>query len=199
MAELTIQEAERIRLYRERIQDMLDCGLINTGVGRVTVDFTGKAERVLEGVDEDYLRSFLMILRQFTLNDDPVHFYSIYNLVYRKCERPDLHPWLALSRRIWNESMKSNPLGLQMHGQPVSLEGILQLLLYGGMVHSDEEKAAKLRSMEPELKGLLRLLLLGSLRGPCQALMLLNTGIRYWLDTPDEVVPTFSDALEAEE
>lgn len=189
----TDDELQKIRLFRERVDDLGQKGLVKAGKTKITVNIAGVVPNVLEGLDEDHLASFLQTLRQFTLNNDPVHFYSICNLVYCKCDRPELRDWLVYVRSLWKQTMASSPLGIGIDGHCPTIAEILELLLYGGMVHSDPEKAEKIRNMPPPIQGFLKMTLVSGLGGLCHALVVMDKILWHWLDAPHEEVPPFGE------
>jgi hypothetical protein len=192
-AALTPNEVARIRLFRERIADLRRKGLVRGGSTKITVSLTAVASDSVEGLDEDHLASFLQTLRQFTLNDEPVHFYSIHNVIYRNCARPELRDWLVYARSHWKQSLATSPLGIGIDGHCPTVEEIMTLFLYGGMVHSDHDKAGELRAMHPPIRGILKMMLISGLGGLCHALNVTEKVLWHWLDAPEEEVPPFGD------
>ncbi len=170
----TADELERIRLFRERVEDLRAKGLVKAGKTKVTVHLAGTVPSVIEGFDDDHLVSFLQTLRQFTLNDEPVHFYSIYNVAYRTCNRPELRDWLVYVRSLWKQTLATSPLGIGINGHCPTVAEILDLFLYGGMVHSDREKAERIRNMAPQIQGILKMMLVSGLGGLCHSLVVMD-------------------------
>lgn len=186
-------ELERIQLFRERVRDLGNRAFVRAGRKKVTVHIAGIVPIVIEGVNEDHLVAFLQTLRQFMLNDEPFHFYSVYNLAYRKCGRPELRDWLVYVRSLWTDTMKLSPPGIGIDGRCPTVAEILDLFLYGGMVHSDPDKAEQIRRLPPQLQGIMKMMLMSALGGLCHALDVMDRIIWHWLDAPDEVAPRFRE------
>src|SRR5688572_6970052 len=98
--ELRPDERERVDLFRARVNDLGNKGLVRAGKLTVTVHLSGPVPELLSGVDHDYLESFLQTLRQFTLQKDDVHFLSVHNIVSRRCARQELQEWLLYTKRL---------------------------------------------------------------------------------------------------
>ena len=74
----------------------------------------------LTGVDEDQLRAFLALLRQFILKGS-TNLSRISRLVMAQCGRPELCQWVEYAWKEWVKTLESRPLGIEIQG----MRGIL--------------------------------------------------------------------------
>jgi len=186
---LTEEERARLRLFRSRTKDLRSCGLIRGGPTTVTVHIAGRIpDEVVEGLNEDHLKSFLVTLRQFTLQGETVNFESVCNLIRRSCERQELLPHVDGARARWRDALNS-PIGMSLNGKKYSVEELLKLLLYGGVVHSDLDKSPAVDALSAPVRGLFRLFLVRQLNSVIRPVVVLDAVIDAWLDNPTTPFP----------
>lgn len=184
---LTAEEDQRLRIFQARVEDLRNSTLAG-GKRDFSTDLLSDSS-LPTGVNDEEFRSFLTTLRQFTLNDDQAHFFSIHNLVQMKCQCQRIKDWVAYSRKLWKRAMSVSPLGIELDGEMPTVEDLLCLFLYGGIVHSDPQLTEKINSLPPSVVSFLKMALLAGLRQLCHALVLMDKAIWHWLDAPNDPVP----------
>ncbi len=191
---ITAPEIERLRIFQERVQDLRDSGLARSGPITLRVTFAlgraASAATPFEGYDEDHFKAYLTTLRQFTLNEDPAHFYSICNILYRRLDRDDLRPWIAHARESWKLVMKSFPFKFRVgDSDPITVKDSLDYLLYGKYVHTDPGKRQFMQSLTDGGRAALKYFVQRSLPTLFDIVAVLDSVIHIWLDAPTTPVP----------
>lgn len=101
-------------------------------------------------IDEDDLRSFLVVFRPFTSEKEPQYFYKTYNIAF-KLLKPEHHTEkqrIAQAREGWAKGMKRvNGIKINILGQEFSPEYVLDLFINGHYFHSDPELRLQLREL----------------------------------------------------
>jgi len=193
---ISSEDIERLRTFQKRVDDLFDCGFVSTPTSP-TVKLHIRRGSFGGGIsdhDEDDFRSFVMTLRQFTLQREPVHFERICNILRNPANHVPsaLYPWVGEARDVWRATLRST-------GQPTFSKGgktftvadALDLLWHGQMIHSDSEKGKELESMSGVGLGQLRFLIHQSVRRLLRALDTVSTGIGHFLDFPEWPIPPF--------
>lgn len=100
----TEEDLTRLRLFQERVKELRQCveGVdqvrlsVNLQVGKpVATD-----EQLFSGLNINVFRSLMATIRQFTLDQDQVHFQSICKIIKRKCGRPELEQWVDCAKKL---------------------------------------------------------------------------------------------------
>jgi hypothetical protein len=160
---------------------------------RISVDLFGLESTELKGLDEDHLRAFLVCLRQFVMVGESVNFYSIYNLLYAGCESDDARKWIRHAREAWKGAFESST-GVSLDGRVFTANEIFDVLMYGGIVHSDPDNVAVLDSMPKQDHSLLRLMLLHQIYpATLHALLLVDQVIRHVEESRVDEIPAWVD------
>jgi hypothetical protein len=158
------------------------------------------SEKPLTDFDEDYLRSFLQTLRQFTLKRESVNFNQICDLINENCGRSEIQDWVMYAKKFWKDTLASAPLAIQSHGVDYNVETALDLFWYGGQAHSDPDKDRQIEELDADIQGALKMLLFMSFHRLRHALILVNSLIVMWLDKPDDpVTPSNKSADSSQE
>ena len=150
---------------------------------------TGEISTSFSGYEPEQFQSQLPVFRQFFLQDS-INFGHICNIIYQKCDREELKAWIAEARKRWQENLRQLPEEFErhLHQATGSVEEAIEKLFYGygGLFHVDvnapeEEQAvaaiegAMLHRAFPRL---------------CWCLNVVDSVIYWWLDAPDEPVPS---------
>ena len=107
--------------------------------------------------DEHQLRSLLLALRPFTLNDEPVFLPRVFNILYQQLR--DVHLRDALTRtREWWKAEQRGQVAIIVDGQNYPAEKIFDLWVNGVYFHDDRKKAEALETLGP-IVGLSRTIL----------------------------------------
>lgn len=90
--------------------------------------------------DEDDLRSFLLLLRQFISDKEPIFLNRIYNLCYKYIDDDDIKSGLIKAREVWKQSQINSGMGLILENDDFTPEYSTDLWINGYYFHNDEEK-----------------------------------------------------------
>ena len=99
--------------------------------------------------DDDDLRSFLTILRQFISQEETIHLFKIYNLCQQRLSNDNLKHNLMKAREIWQRELKRGGISLIFNGRSVTPERITYLCINVFYFHNDSEKMDALRRLKP--------------------------------------------------
>jgi len=161
-----MQPPEQLKLFLERVEELRHCKLLQDFNIKMSVkwneidglSFTSKYP------NEEYLRSYLLIFRQFILNNEPVFIHKIYNLCQCYLIDEQFKTYLKKSREIWEKSKKN--LGIQIEykakgifgkeSEEITPELATDLFINGYYFHSDLKKRKILQSIMPLDEVLLR-------------------------------------------
>lgn len=144
-----------------------------------------------EGFEKEHFLAVLPVFRQFVLNDEPVHLYSIHNVIMRYCNRQEIKAWVVYARGEWKETLESMPNSiLYAFTQFKSIDEIVQKYFYGfgGLFHLDlEPEINPLQSEEVMLAALQK-----AFPRLWRCILNIDSSITSWLDKPNEPVPELS-------
>jgi hypothetical protein len=162
----TNEELLSLQLFHDRVSQMNESRIIKEkSLGcQITLNIDRTIGLSLEKrfPDEDDLRSFLLIIRPFTLNNEPINYHRILsilreNIIEEKCRRC-LHECL----RSFNEQITHNGINLQINSicaigdnikidtTEYEMESIFNLLLNGYYAHQDISKVKELECLKDE-------------------------------------------------
>ncbi|WLD11908.1 hypothetical protein [Planctellipticum variicoloris] len=138
---LSADEERSLRLFRKRVQDLRECGVVTHGAVTLKVDFQfgGPLDGdsiPFKGFDRDHFRSALSTLRQFLLNDDAVQFFKICKTIRRRCGRSELVAWSEYSRSFWKRTLESAPMNFRVGSKLYTVKDAIDLVLYGFVAHT---------------------------------------------------------------
>lgn len=159
-------ERSQLELFLFRTDQLQNTRLIKSGFkpsfsmsyDRMTcVQFSSKTP------DDDDLRSFLTILRQFISQEEPIYLFKIYNLCQQKLLNDNLKHNLVKAREIWQGELKRGGISLIFNGRPVTPERITDLWINGFYFHNDIDKINTLRRLLPHENMLVRHIFLNHL------------------------------------
>lgn len=93
---LFADEAEALSKTRLLSREKLDFGF------QIAVSILGTTVKE-RGIDEDDLRSFLLKLRPFLSDDEPVFLHGIYNICEKLIPHEQVLPYIRKSRSQWKQ------------------------------------------------------------------------------------------------
>jgi hypothetical protein len=101
----------------------------------------------LEDFDQDEIAAFVLDYRQYTQNNDPISISSLARIY----ERPWMHPGARKNfeeyRAHFNRELDA-PSKLMFGNDAMSVRTLVEIVLYGGLAHSNSEKADTFESWE---------------------------------------------------
>jgi large subunit ribosomal protein L30 len=115
--------------------------------GGTTFEMQGVIFSVLENFDQDEIAAFVLDYRQYTQNNDPISIASLAKIYAQ--------PWMHIGARERFEQARANlnraldaPSTLIFGSSPMSVRELVDIVVYGGLAHSNAEKAATFESWE---------------------------------------------------
>jgi hypothetical protein len=156
---VAFSECEQLELFVARASDLENSRLLRNDFNP---SFSIRWDRV-QGLrfestepDEEDLRSFLLTLRQFISNDEPIYLFKVYNLCHQHITSDELKGYLIEARQAWSQQLKQGGIRLIVNGQEISPEYITNLWINGYYFHNDPVKMRTLRSLLPHERTLIR-------------------------------------------
>lgn len=140
--------------------------------------------------DEEDLRSFLLLFRQFIANDEPIFINKIFNECEISLSEETIISELRQARAEWKKILK-NVGGVQVivDGQSLTGEYVLDLWINGYYFHNDADKVAKLEELTKGQLPLTRMQLYGALPGLTGIIIGVGHGIQKCLQEDKFVFP----------
>lgn len=179
--------------FQQRLADLENSGFVKK-TGKVTLRlFPMDLSEPIEGLDRDYIRSFLITLRQFTLNQDPIHIFKICNHFRQHCHDENLRKWVAYARDLWQQTMKSKPIVFKLNDNDYDVEDTLDLFLYGGLVHSNLDKTKELENLSAGCRQFMTLSLMHAFGGLIHSLTLISACLDHFKNSTEMAAPVFGD------
>jgi hypothetical protein len=202
MATLEENDERRLRLFQKRVEELKNRSFfrseqpqqVNARIKFDCVSHTG--ELSFEGFNDDAFRAAIALLRQFTLEKDDVHFFSVCKIIRRKCERPELVEWTEHFKGRWRQTLESSPIGIVTAEKSYDVKSCLDVLFYGSMAHTLKQQAEEWENLGPILQDQIYAVVQGTMFSLIQSLSVVGEVIAFWLDKPDEPVPTLAEAKE---
>lgn len=190
-ASILPDERARLILFTKRARDLRSLGIARSGGVALTVSVSinkthnAGVECTFAGHDEDKFRSTLITLRQFINNDDAVSINRIFNCIERKCPDDSLKERARQIRKAWTSFLDWAPVGYELNGRPYTVALALESLLYGGIVHTDQERQALLEQA-PLAEPVFRFFVQSALPDMISCLAELDDVVRTWLGLAKE-------------
>jgi hypothetical protein len=135
-----LREADELRSRR-----LVRAGALSDAV-RLSSD-GGGLSIALPTMDEEDLRSFLLGLRKFVSQSEPLHVNAIHNLLWKSIESESARDRLAEERRKWIQASRVGMIELVVDGQRIAPSDILDWWINGVYFHQDKRKKARLDSL----------------------------------------------------
>jgi hypothetical protein len=158
---------QRLDLFRRRVNELRSRPLYKIGGGlggslNISREVEGPPQISIQlrFPDEEDLRSFLLIFRQFISQDEPIFVRKIYNLCYRALEPDDpLRDRFAAWLQIWQQTAREITEGIQFKGPTmipfkgptISPEELADLWINGYYFHNDGDKYERLEGLYGDL------------------------------------------------
>jgi hypothetical protein len=141
---------ERLELFTQRVAELRDRRLVRNGMNtRYTVSWTQVSRLLTQQTiepDEEDLRSFLLVFRQFISDREPVFISRAFNDCLRLLDSGDLREQLAQAQEAWRNAFRGmGALHVTIDGRNLTGEYVLDLWINGYYFHNDSNKTAELR------------------------------------------------------
>lgn len=105
--------------------------------------------------DIEDVRSLLLDVRKFFLNDEAAHFPSVANILEKRLTDNDLRDANRTNRRSWKNTMEGG-LVYNHNGTCYTAERMFDLMVNGGMFHFDDVLAATWDGLDPMSRGMMQ-------------------------------------------
>jgi len=113
--------------------------------------------------EEEHLRSFILLFRQFLSESEPVFIKHIFNDTIRFLVDDKLKQLAIAAKDLWDSSLHCGPFKTSFNKEELTLEHALDLWINGYYFHSDLDKAAELEKFGKGQAGLAHIQLITSL------------------------------------
>jgi hypothetical protein len=133
---------ERVDRFIARARELGDMRLMKNWTGsKLTVQWhEGRGLSVeTENPDEEDLRSFLLTLRQFLMEKEPVFLYAIHNIAFQHLLSDELKKGLADARAEWTAFQRRGPVQIKLDQQEFGPERITDLWINGYYFHNSDD------------------------------------------------------------
>jgi len=162
----TKEEILSLRLFHNRVNQMKESRIIKENSLRYHISFKinqtkgFNLERTFP--DEDDLRSFLLIIRPFTLNNEPIYYHKILSILRNRILEEKCRRCLHECLRNFNEHIRHGGMDLRINsvskiGENIKIDtneyqkvNIFNLLLNGYYAHQDISKIKILESFKDD-------------------------------------------------
>jgi hypothetical protein len=133
---------ERLDRFIARARELGDMRLLKNWPGsNLTIEWHRDRGLRIETAnpDEEDLRSFLLTLRQFVSEREPVYLYTIYNIAYQHLLSDELKKGLADARAEWSAFQRRGPVQIKLGQQEFGPEKITDLWINGYYFHNSDD------------------------------------------------------------
>lgn len=84
---------------------------------------------------EEQIRDFLMVFRPFYLNDDPIYFFKVLNIIGEYSTQRKTRENLKKLRQQWDKSLTDIPIKISIEGEQNPSSSLINAWLYGKYFH----------------------------------------------------------------
>ena len=178
---------DRLQLFSSRVKELRDLRLVRAGMEvRFSIhwDYISRFLRYqMPKVDEDDLRSFLLLFRQFVSKGEPIFIDRIFNDCDRYLIDDHLKEQVRKARVEWRRTFNQmGPISMKINDKELTGAYVLDLYINGHYFHNDTEKAAELRRLLGDFIPLLRAKFLEVLSGLTQIILYMGIVVSQALD-----------------
>jgi hypothetical protein len=121
-----------------------------------SVEQGGPETVVADHGDEEDLRSLMLDLRKFMLQEEAASFNTVANLLYQRLNDTVLKDAAIHNRAQWDAAMQGHGVLHDEHGQPVRADHMLDVVLYGGMFHEGQAQMTEWAELDDMYKAMYR-------------------------------------------
>jgi ribosomal protein L30 len=107
----------------------------------------GKIHSFLEGFNQDEIGAFVLDYRQYTQNNDPISIGSLARIYQRPWVNPGARKNFEEIRAQYNRTLAASST-LNFGGSQMSVRELVDIVVYGGLAHSNSKKAEIFESWE---------------------------------------------------
>ena len=187
---------ERLTLFRKRTAELENLRLIQSGANmqfRLSWDIESKLRYEATEPDEDDLRSFLLLFRQFISTSEPVYINRIFNDCLQYLNDDLLKGEINKARDSWHKRINAGPVKiLRQDRRPISPEYMLDLWINGYYFHNDPSKAEELENLLTQPVSLARMQFLNDFVALVPIVQYMGNVVAHCLDSQLFQIPSDS-------
>lgn len=144
---------ERFDLFLNRANELLATRLVRTEGLSLSwqIEFSRQegVRSTARALDADDFRSFLMVLRPFISDGEPVYVRWVHNALAENLRGDPLVTRLGEARARWHRQAEAGPFAVILNGERLGPEKLLDLYVNGRYFHNDNRKAKTIEALDP--------------------------------------------------
>jgi hypothetical protein len=157
----SITNREQLELFVRRAEELLDLRLArNEGLQaffNINWAATGAQTMTISAPDEDDLRSYLLLFRQFVMNKEPIFINKIYHICFQAVTSDQVRDNLKDAREEWKRNLQGSGLRVTIDEKQMTPERVVDLMINGSYFHSsDLDLQRELAALDPQRRMLVR-------------------------------------------
>lgn len=173
---------DRLDLFVDLADTLRTSRVIQDGFGpafSLRANETGMSFTLKEP-DEEAFRSFLLGVRPFLSEAEPVFLYAMHNLLHRLVTDEKIRQYLAGARKAWKQAEKADAIHFVLDGHEMQPLEVADLWINAGYFHPGDLKRRKwLQQLQPPVRAYLRYTFLCYIREATQQVIYLRSIILY--------------------
>lgn len=142
------QDKRTLELFITKVNELVNCKLLQTThkmkFSLNVVGNQGKATTTLP--DEDSLRSFLLIFRNFYSPRERINFLKICDILIDSIQEVSVRDRIEKIREVYKQTLDRSPVHLVENDKSVSPNEIVRRWLYGFYHHTEDAKRKKIEA-----------------------------------------------------
>lgn len=136
------QHVRTLELFIAKVEELLTCRLLHQ---KQTISFSlrmkdGSGTAITTTPDEDQLRAFLLVFRNFYAPNEKINFLKICDILEHTIKDVRLKRNIIRVREVYREILNRSPLTLVENSSTISPEILIRRWIYGYYHHTDELK-----------------------------------------------------------
>lgn len=180
---LDLNTEGRLRLFLERCSQLRDLEYYKQGMHFKVQLFAGSnASTPSHKPEEEHLRSFILLFRQFLSDSEPVFIRRIFNDTIRFLVDDKTKQLVIETRDLWDSSLHCGPFKMSFKKEELTPKQSLDLWINGYYFHSDLDKATELEKFGKGQSGLAHIQLITSLPRLVELVLYMEVLIRNAFD-----------------
>ena len=147
----SLNTVERLLLFRDRVGELNQLRLVRSQA-KMKYQFKWDAESAkmtsqAQEPDEEDLRSFLLLFRQFISKKEPIFINRIFNDCIRFLVDKNLKTEVIKAKEAWKEAVTTGMGEIRVNKSNLTPEHVLDLWINGYYFHNDAQKATELKRL----------------------------------------------------
>jgi hypothetical protein len=180
----SLSTRDRFGLFVQRVEELSQRRLVRQGMNsKHTIKWDAISQQLTYQAiepDEEDLRSFLLIFRQFVSDKEPVFISRVLNDCIRFLNSSQLQEYLKKAQGEWKNSFRHmGAFHIVVNERNLTGEYVLDLWINGYYFHNDSDKAAELRRLLTDQLPLVRMQFLTILTSLTHIILYVGNVIRY--------------------